>query len=97
MTAFISPANRGIHGNIPVFKYKNEFHSNSSERKIINPIPQRACKPRENNIFGEVSSPVQVSTDAMRFQTTYTQFANREKFRGLREGEFGGLRIDNVP
>jgi len=91
------PADRRIHGNIPAFNYKNDYHSNSSEKKIINPKPQRACKPRENNIFGEVSSPVQLPNDATRFQTTYTQFANREKFRGLREGEFGGLRIDNVP
>lgn len=69
---------------------------NSSEKKIINPMPPQPCRPLENNIFGEKSPEVN-KIDRERFQTTYTQFTNREKFRGLKGGEQGGLRINNVP
>ena len=71
---------------------KSQFYS-PVHHKVVNPPPQRPYKPRENNIF---DSPQAEEQDVTRFQTTYTQFANRQKFQGNKEGEYGGLRIHNA-
>ena len=56
--------------------------------KVVNPAPARPYKPRGNNIFG--GSPNERDS---QFSTTYTQFSQRQKFRGAKDGESDGLRF----
>ena len=62
-------------------------YGNGSSPKLVNPAPPRPHRPRENNIFG------QPQLEASPFTTTYTQFSQRQKFRGTRDGEYDGLRL----
>ena len=56
--------------------------------KVVNPAPARPYKPQSNNIFG--GSPNERDS---QFSTTYTQFSQRQKFRGSKDGESDGLRF----
>lgn len=62
-------------------------YGNGGSPKLVNPAPPRPHRPRENNIFG------QPEPEASPFTTTYTQFSQRQKFRGTRDGERDGLRL----
>ena len=64
----------------------NEHGHGRSPQKVVNPAPAKPYRPRENNIFGPPEH------DPATFSTTYTQFSQRQKFRGTRDGESDGLR-----